>query len=112
MQSDGQLRMIQQKDWDSYVSNPILPVFVEFWAPWFGPCRSMAPLIEAIASEYAGKVNFVKVNVDESPDIVARFQIFSVPIFIIFVKGEPKKRFVGMATKSYIASMLKSCLET
>jgi thioredoxin 1 len=111
VQSNEQIRVVQQKDWDGYVSNSTLPVFVEFWAPWCGPCRTMAPLIAAVAREHADRANFVKVNVDETPEIVARFQIFSVPTFIVFVKGEPMKRFVGMATKNYMANMLKSCLE-
>jgi thioredoxin len=89
-----------------------MPVFVEFWAPWCGPCRSMAPLINTVAREHANKANFARVNVDESPEIVAKFQIFSVPTFIIFVKGEPVKRFVGMATKKYMADMLKSSVES
>lgn len=99
-----------QEEWDGYVSGSSVPIFAEFWAPWCGPCKAMAPLIESLAEEYGGRATFVRVNVDESPQLVDKFQVFSVPTFITFVNGTPAKRFVGMATKGYMAEMLKPFL--
>lgn len=109
MQSEGP-KSITQQEWESYVAGSSLPLFVEFWAPWCGPCKTMAPVIESLAEEYGDRANFVKVNVDESPELVSRFQVFSVPTFIILVRGEPAKRFVGMATKGHMDDMLKQQL--
>lgn len=107
VQSGGLIKPVKQSDWEKCLSGSSLPVFAEFWATWCGPCKVMAPLIESLAREYNGKVNFVRVDVDESPELVAKFQVFSVPTFIILVNSEPVKRFVGMATKGYVESMLK-----
>ena len=107
MQSNGPVRPIKQSEWERLVSGSSLPVFVEFWATWCGPCKVMAPLVESLAREYSGRANFVRVDVDESPELVTKFQVFSVPTFIIVAGGEAVKRFVGMATKGYVENMLK-----
>jgi len=110
MQSDGLVKSILQGEWERYIAGSSLPVFAEFWAPWCGPCKVMAPLVQSLAEEYGGRADFVRVNVDESPELVSKFQVFSVPTFIILIKGEPVKRFVGMATKGYVRDMLKQHL--
>ena len=68
---------------------------VDFWAPWCAPCRFYAPIFEHVASRFAGRVLFAKVNVDENPDLASRFLVMSIPTTIIFVKGKAFRRLVG-----------------
>ncbi len=83
-----------------------LPVFVDFWAPWCGPCLSVAPLIEQLAGQYAGRVKIVKLNVDENPATQRRFQIQAIPTFITFRDGKPVERRSG-ASPQIIKSMIE-----
>ncbi len=110
VQSKGHVVSLAQGDWGREVRQSARPAFVEFWAPWCGPCKVMGPLVKSLAEEYAGKAKFFRVNVDESQKLVERFQVFSVPTFMIFNRGQPSKRFVGMATREYMADMLKPLL--
>jgi thioredoxin 1 len=84
---------------DATFKNEVLksqvPVLVDFWAPWCGPCLSVAPLIEQIAQEFAGKVKVVKLNTDENPTISRQFQVMSIPTFIVFRNGQAVERRVG-----------------
>jgi len=99
---------IKDIEWDRKVVESKAPIFVEFWAPWCGPCHVMTPMIDSLAKEFGVNVKFVKVNVDESPVIATKLEIFSVPTFIIFTGGKPRNRFVGMATKEHISKLLIS----
>ena len=83
-----------------------LPVLVDFWAPWCGPCKALAPTIDQIAEEYQGKVKVVKVNVDESPESAVQFRINSIPTLIIFKDKEPKELLVGNVDKAKISAAL------
>ena len=81
-------------------------VVVDFWAPWCGPCRMVAPMIEQLAGEYAGRVTFGKVNVDESPEVSARYGIRSIPTIGIFKDGEPVDGVIGAVPKQYLAAAI------
>lgn len=81
--------------WAAEVVSSDLPVVVDFWAPWCGPCRMVGPEIDKLAVQYAGKVKFVKVNVDESPDIASKFDVLSIPTIIKVVGGERVAQVVG-----------------
>ncbi len=71
------------------------PLLVDFWAAWCMPCRIMAPVVEELARDYAGKAVFAKVNIDENPDTALRYQVMSIPTFIIFKNGLPAERIIG-----------------
>lgn len=83
------------RSFDQLVQESDVPVLVDFWAEWCGPCRAVAPVVEQIAREYKGKVRVVKVNVDEKPRIAAQYEIRSIPTFMIFRKGEILMRKAG-----------------
>ncbi len=88
-----------------------VPVVVDFWAEWCGPCRVISPIIEELSKEYNGKVQFAKVNVDESPDLAGRFGVQGIPTLIIFKDAKEVGRLVGAAPKSRLAQEIEKMLE-
>jgi thioredoxin 1 len=83
-----------------------LPVLVDFWAEWCGPCRRLAPTVEAVAEEYAAKARVVKLYVDAGPATALRYGIQGIPTLILFRDGAEKERIVGAATKEAIAALI------
>lgn len=88
------------------VLNSELPVLVDFWAPWCGPCRMVAPVVEELSQDYAGKVKFVKLNTDENPKVSAQFGIRSIPTLMIFKNGQLVQQVVGFRPKSQLSQLL------
>jgi thioredoxin 1 len=83
------------------------PVLVDFWAEWCGPCRMMAPSVEAVADEYADRAKVGKLNVDENQSVTSRYQIRGIPTLLVFKNGEIQEQVVGVTSKDNIVKMLE-----
>jgi thioredoxin 1 len=92
---------------NKFLENTNLPVFVDFWAEWCMPCRIMAPVMSELALDYEGKALFAKINVDENPEVSNRYNIMSIPHFIIFRNGRPAERVVGAVGRGPMEETLK-----
>jgi thioredoxin 1 len=98
------------KAWEIDVMNSEVPVFVDFWAEWCGPCRMVSPVVEELSNDYDGKVKFVKVNVDESNELASKYNVFSIPTLAIFNKGQLVSQQVGAASKDSYKNMIEKVL--
>ena len=102
----GKLTEVTDTSFDSEVLKSNVPVLVDFWAPWCGPCRMLAPLVEQLADEYAGAVKVTKINIDDSPGAAQNYGISSIPTLMIFKGGEVVDRFVGVQPKHRLQEAL------
>ncbi len=98
--------VINEANFKDEVINSEIPVLVDFWAAWCGPCKMLAPVIEQVADELQGSIKVCKVNVDECPGLAAEYKIVSIPTLVVFEKGSEKKRSVGLVSKSDLKKML------
>ena len=97
---------VVDETFDQEVLKSDIPVLVDFWAEWCGPCRAIAPIIEEIARDYQGKVKIVKLNVDDNPKTTANFGVRGIPTLILFKQGKSVDTHVGMTSKSQLAAFL------
>jgi thioredoxin 1 len=95
---------------DKTVLQSAQPVLVDFWAPWCGPCRVVAPIVDELAGEYAGRLRAVKVNVDDSPDVSSKFGVMSIPSLLFFKGGKEVGRVIGAYPKAHIAREIEKVL--
>lgn len=95
---------------DTEVLQSSVPVLVDFWAVWCGPCRAIAPHVDAISQEYAGRAKVVKVNVDEEPELALRYGIQSIPTLLFFKDGKVQDMIVGVVPKQTIIEKLEALL--
>ena len=101
---------VTDENFDTEIMNSDLPVLVDFWAEWCGPCRMVTPVVEELANDYKGKVKVGKMNVDENRQTPAKFGIRAIPTLIFFKGGEVAQTIVGAQPKSHIEEELKKLL--
>jgi thioredoxin 1 len=105
-----QVLHLSDAEFDSTVQNARVPVVVDFWAPWCGPCKRIGPIIEDLAEEYGDKVIFCKVNTDENPATPGKFDVMSIPTLMIFKGGELVERAVGLRPKPALKEWIDGVL--
>jgi thioredoxin 1 len=98
----GQTVELTDATFDEEIGAAPEAVIVDFWAEWCGPCKMIAPVLDEIATEQAGKLKIGKLNVDDNPDVARRFDVMSIPTLIVFKDGEPRKRIVGAKGKGQL----------
>ena len=97
---------VGDSSFESEVLKSDKPVLVDFWAPWCGPCRAIAPIVEELAGDFGDKVKFTKCNVDENPTTPTKYGIKSIPTLIFFKDGEIQDKFIGIVAKSRLEEMI------
>ncbi|HVL26900.1 MAG TPA: thioredoxin [Acidimicrobiales bacterium] len=107
----GTLTALTSATFDEEVGAAEVPVVVDFWAEWCGPCRMVAPVLEQIQAEHEGKLVIRKLNVDDAPDIARRYDIMSIPTLLVFKDGVLKKRMIGAKGKGQLLTELAEFLE-
>ncbi|OFV96388.1 MAG: thioredoxin [Acidobacteria bacterium RIFCSPLOWO2_02_FULL_60_20] len=106
----GNVVHVTDQSFEQDVLKASQPVLVDFWAAWCGPCRMIAPTVEALASEYSGRARVVKMNVDENQSTPAQYQIRGIPTLLLFKDGQVRDQLVGAASRDVIENLLKKYL--
>ncbi len=101
---------VNDENFDDEVLRSDIPVLVDFWAEWCGPCKVVGPTIEALATDYHGKVKVAKLNVDDNPEAAGRFGVRSIPTLIVFKDGEAQQAAVGVKPKGQLAELIEKYL--
>ena len=102
---------VSDQSFESEVLNASVPVLVDFWAPWCGPCRMLAPVIDTVAEQYNGRVKVLKLNIDDNTVVAGKYGIRSIPTLLLFKNGAVKEQITGNASPGTITKMLDNHLE-
>lgn len=102
------LKTITEDTFEKEVVKSDVPVLVDLWAPWCGPCIAMEPAIKELGTEFDGKVDIAKLNVDENPDLAASLDVMSIPTMLVFKDGKQVERIVGLTAKDKLAGILSA----
>lgn len=105
------VKEVNDQNFNEEVLKSSVPVFVDFWAPWCGPCRMVAPIVEELAQEMSGKVKFVKVNVDEAPIVASNYGIMSIPTLVVIKNGQITGQQIGAVPKSVLKNMIENAIK-
>ncbi len=106
----GEVVELTDKDFDETIHNSDVPVLVDFWAPWCGPCKMMAPIIEEVAKDYKDKARVGKLNTDDARDSAMEFGISAIPTIILFKGGQVQKKWVGLTSKKDLSAAIDELL--
>lgn len=101
---------ISDDDFETNILKGDKPVLVDFWAPWCGPCRAIAPTLEELASQFKGRVKIAKINIDDHPKTAASYNVRSIPTLILFKDGKAVETVVGLTSKDRLENLLKKVL--
>jgi len=98
---------LNSSNFEEFIKNASVPVIVDFWAAWCMPCKIMAPVMEELADDYAEKAIFAKLNIDENLEVANRYNVMSIPLFIIFKQGRPVEKIIGAVGRGPLEEALK-----
>jgi thioredoxin 1 len=101
---------LTNENFESEVLESTTPVVVDFWAPWCGPCKAIAPTVEELAREYQGRIKVCKLNVDEAPEIATQYAVMSIPTLLLFQGGKPMNKTVGAMAKRDLEKFIQPYL--
>ena len=105
------IKHVTDTTFDSEVLHSPVPVLVDYWAEWCGPCKMIAPVQEDIAKEHAGRIQIAKLNVDDNPNVARRYEVISIPTLLVIADGEVKKRLVGAKGKPQLLEELAEFID-